>query len=75
MDTNFAKIVTDLDGRDHILIEGRIVTLDVDDTFENNRFVDAIVRGLRSGGEDRTSWGSQAVSKSILGDAPADASD
>jgi hypothetical protein len=47
MDTAFAKIVTDPYGVDHILIEGRIVTLNAP-RDENNALVDVIVRGLRN---------------------------
>lgn len=47
MDTSFAKIVTDLEGRDHILIEGRIISLQ-GATSEVNVMVDCIVRGLRT---------------------------
>lgn len=58
MDTNFAKIVTDLNGQDHILIEGRIVSL-LGPQDQVNAMVDTIVRGLRGGGE-RTSGPAQA---------------
>lgn len=47
MDTAFAKIVSDMDGRDHILIEGRVVSLLCSSTNANNEMVDTIVRGLR----------------------------
>jgi len=48
MDTAFAKIVTDLVGKDHILIEGRIIEL-VGASDQVNPMVEAIVRGLRNG--------------------------
>lgn len=51
MDTQFAKIVTDAHGRDHILIEGHLVSLDAP-LQRNNELVDTIVRGLRSRGEE-----------------------
>jgi len=48
MDTAFAKIVTDLVGKDHILIEGRIIEL-VGASDQVNPMVEVIVRGLRNG--------------------------
>jgi hypothetical protein len=50
METNFAKIFSDPDGRDFIVIEGTIVPLAVDNLEANNRLVDVIVRGLRQSG-------------------------
>lgn len=47
MDTAFSKVVTDLTGKDHIMIEGRIIEI-VGNAKEVNPVVDAIVRGLRS---------------------------
>jgi hypothetical protein len=47
-DTCFAKIVSDTEGWDHMLIEGTIITLRVGDRDKNNEIVDAIVRGLRA---------------------------
>lgn len=47
MDTAFAKIVTDLNGRNHILIEGEMVSL-YGPTERVNLIVEAIVRGLRN---------------------------
>lgn len=49
METRFAKIVEDMNGRNHILIEGRMVSL-YGPTNEVNEMVQAIVRGLRCGG-------------------------
>lgn len=52
MDTCFAQIVQDMNGRNHILIEGRMVSL-YGPTGEVNEMVEAIVRGLRrAGGKD-----------------------
>jgi hypothetical protein len=47
MDTRFAKIVSDLDGRNHILIEGQIVSLQGPADAVNG-MVEAIVTGLRN---------------------------
>lgn len=47
MDTAFAKIVTDMNGWDSILIEGRVVTLAACSQEANNQMVETIVRGLR----------------------------
>lgn len=43
----FAKIVRDLDGRDHILIEGRVISLQGEQA-EVNAAVDVIVTALRN---------------------------
>jgi len=51
MDVRFAKIVTDLNGRDHMLIEGHIISL-VGPDDENNAMVDLIVRALRRAGNE-----------------------
>lgn len=50
MDTAFAKMVTDLNGRMHILIEGRIISLE-GETTSVNEVVEDIVNALRRGGE------------------------
>lgn len=47
IDTRFAKIVTDLDGRHHILIEGRVISLQ-GPLESNNEMVEVIVTGLRT---------------------------
>ncbi|WP_397586789.1 hypothetical protein [Sphingobium fuliginis] len=63
MDTRFAKIVTDLNGRDHMLIEGHVISL-VGPDDENNAMVDLIVRALRRAGRDdgEVIYGSVAAS-------------
>jgi len=51
MDTRCAKVVTDLNNRDHILIEGRLISL-YGPTDEVNFVVDKIVRDLRRSGNE-----------------------
>lgn len=63
IDTRFAKIVTDLNGRDHMLIEGHIISL-VGPDDENNAMVDLIVRALRTGGKE-SGEGHAAVMESV----------
>lgn len=48
LDTSFAKVVSDPEGRDYIYIEGIIIPLAVEDQNQNNVLVGRIVRGLRS---------------------------
>lgn len=50
LDTAFAKVVEDANGRHHILIEGQIISLE-GPTDKVNQMVDAITRGLRRGAE------------------------
>jgi hypothetical protein len=52
METAFAKIVSDMDGRDHIMIEGRIVSLRCDEVGRNNEMVGVIVSALRRGANE-----------------------
>lgn len=47
MDTAFAKVMSDPDGRDYIVIEGLIIPLAIENVQENNRIVDRITRDLR----------------------------
>jgi hypothetical protein len=47
MDTAFAKIVTDLDGRYHMLIGGQIVSLKTASDDANNEMVEGLVTALR----------------------------
>ena len=47
IDTRFAKIVTALDSRYHILIEGRLISLQ-GPLEANNEMVEVIVNGLRN---------------------------
>ena len=54
MDTAFAKMVTDLNGRMHILIEGRIISLEGETTAVNEA-VEDIVNALRRGGRELVS--------------------
>lgn len=54
MDTTFAKIVSDPDGRDHLLIEGQVISLRVSDPTTNNALVDAIARGLRAANREES---------------------
>lgn len=61
MDTAFAKIVTDMDGRDHILIEGRIISLKIGDKEANNEVVAAFTRSMRRGGTEIIMTGGGAV--------------
>ena len=60
MDTSFAKIVTDLNGRDHMLIEGHIVSL-VGPDDRNNEIVNLIVRALRRSSGEAGSTISSAI--------------
>jgi len=69
MDTSFAKIVPDLVGKDHILIEGRIIEL-VGASDQVNPMVEAIVNGLRSGGRAYTGI-AQGVGSQIAGSCGA----
>lgn len=54
METAFAKIVTDMNGWNSILIEGRVVSLVGGSLEANNEMVKAIVLGLRRAGTERS---------------------
>ena len=68
-DTRFAKVVTDLYGRDHILIEGVIVSLTGADE-QSNEMVRVIVDGLRCNSELTVEMA--GTSGSVLGQTVAD---
>lgn len=57
MDTRFAKIVTDMTGKDHILIDGRVIEI-IGDADAVNPVVDAIVSALRSSSNEKMSLSS-----------------
>ena len=76
METAFAKIITDLNGRSHIMLEGEIVSL-YGPTERVNEIVRAIVCGLRSAGNESSGIRGYAIetpqpvaSEARLGDAP-----
>lgn len=51
LETRFAKVVRTPDGWDCILIEGEVITLDIEDADRNRILVDQIVKGLRNQGD------------------------
>lgn len=62
MDTAFAKIVVDGAGRNHILIDGEIISISaITPDQRNNQIVEEIVRALRSRGENADSITSQLI--------------